>query len=243
MSDKKRVDSHPVDSSAGTAAAASAGAGKPPPPKQRKPSDPDEVGEEALPTPEYNDTDRAVDVFSSRFFYNNNDRLVDLAKTIRENNLANGITVGDLFEASFLEDGLQAFKNMAGKIKAGPSAVRKYYYGAPLATRQNYAAMALRDKYNCDFKTEVISVEDVDKALLPLLPIAASTSKQTDPIANRTVDMSFLEPLKIGADKFLTCKRILVRDCMRRVFSLFEEDRAPPQGGSRREPDNAYSGA
>jgi pantothenate kinase len=147
-----------------------------------------------------------------------------------------------VFQQYYDTHGVEALKSLCEEVFVGQNAVQAYYSSAPIATRQEFAALALEKRYKCRFTTTSISVKDIDEALLPLLlPIAASTSKQTDPVANRTVDMSFLEPLKIGGDKFLACKRILVRDCMRRVFSLFEEDRAPPQGGSRGEPDNAYS--
>jgi hypothetical protein len=64
--------------------------------------------------------------------------------------------------------GDEAIDKLCGALHVGYDAVQAYYGGAPLATRQLFAALALRRKYKCHFRTTFISIKDLDRALRPL---------------------------------------------------------------------------
>jgi hypothetical protein len=132
-----------------------------------------------------------------------------------------------------------------------------WYYeaAADLATKQQLAAARMKARYGCDdFQVATISNAEIDRSLRPLWPVDG------DDIAQRTIHLAFLAPLRLGRDEtFLVPDKIYVRDCMRFVFGLFREDEneendddddddddigpIPRQPSTRRPPNKDYAAA
>jgi hypothetical protein len=185
----------------------------------------------------------AREVFAHPYFYQ--DRKEAKEHDSRRSSVLGNRTVREVFRECFGEHGLEATESLARSIRARALRIRNFYYrGEAAATRQAFAADAIESRLGCEFDVAVLPVATISEALLPLLPVEANgvdhkaDNASTD---RRTIDMSFLGPLRApGKERFLVPDKIYVRDCMRRVFSLFHEDAVQVP---RRKPSNAYSAA
>lgn len=112
--------------------------------------------------------------------------------------------VGAVLETYHNFEHLRALTALSCAIGARPSRVQAYYDTADIATKQKFAAIALKAAYSCDFQVAQIEASRIETAVRPLLteeaPYLAGHESGTD----RTIDLSFLGPLKVSREDVLS---------------------------------------
>jgi hypothetical protein len=136
----------------------------------------------------------ALEVFSTPFFYPTEQAAASVHST-RVSKLG-GWTVGAVLETFHNLEHRNALKALAGAIGARPSRVQAYYDTADIATKQKLAAIALKAAYSCDFQVTQIEESRIESAVRPLLCEEAPSLASHESGADRTIDLSFLGPLK-----------------------------------------------
>jgi hypothetical protein len=56
----------------------------------------------------------------------------------------------------------------------------------------------LEAKYDREFRTEAIPILVINETLSTLLPSLGQDKAEEETVADRTIDMTFLEPLRVG---------------------------------------------
>jgi hypothetical protein len=199
-------------------------------------------GDNARDTPPpYDGSALAQDVFSHPYFYDGEVLEVKESKHLRSRAVGKK-TVRELLRGYFYEHGVEAIETLARSIQANPLRLMRYYQAEETATRQKFATRALAFKFSCELMVAAIPVSTINESLRPLLTVESKVDSQADGgLESRTIGLSFLDPLRDAEEeKFLVPDKIYVRDCMRRVFSLFHEDAVQVP---RRRPSKAYSAA
>jgi hypothetical protein len=205
------------------------------PPEPQQPVAPNGADASDTPAP-YDGSALARDVFANAYFYGGNIREAKGREGLRHEKLRD-MTVREAFQAAYGKYGLDALKRLAADTEAYVYCVSDYVNGADIATKQELASKALGAAFSCSFNVAELPICTIHESLLPLL----RDSQADDSLESRTIDMSFLDPLRDAEEeKFLVPDKIYVRDCMRRVFSLFHEDAVQVP---RRRPSKAYSAA
>jgi hypothetical protein len=152
------------------------------------------------------------------------------------------MTVREAIQGAFRKKKLAAFEALADDTGAYDDRLSDYFSGADVATRQELASKGFEVAFRCTFNVIALPIATINEVLLPLLRAEGSGDSEADSsLGSRTIDMSFLDPLRDAEEEsFLVPDKLYVRDCMRRVFGLFHEDviRVP-----RRKPSKAYSAA
>jgi hypothetical protein len=117
--------------------------------------------------------------------------------------------------------------------------LRECYGASELATRQTLAAVQFQATCGGDFQVALIPIDEIRRRLSPLLN--HREGGDDDATSPRTIDLSFLGPLKEPEDEtFLVPDTVYVRDSMRHIFGLFHEDSVQIP---RRPPNLRYSAA
>jgi hypothetical protein len=117
---------------------------------------------------------------------------------LRETVLGEEPKVGEVFYDCFFKYGFEELGSAAIAIGARPPAVRRYYSGRGVATRQHLAVALLEAKYDREFRTEAIPILVINETLSTLLPSLGQDKAEEETVADRTIDMTFLEPLRVG---------------------------------------------
>ena len=106
--------------------------------------------------------------------------------------------------------------------------VEEYFNSLDISTRQNLAERDFTKKFGGEFNTIDISIDSKLEELL----LSASEN-------GRVLDLSFLKDLKLPTDheKFLSPKKIYVRNCMRQIFNLFCMDVEGKAKEGKKRPD------
>jgi hypothetical protein len=191
----------------------------------------------------------AFEVFSTPYFYPTKQAAIS-AHRARVLHLG-GLTVGAVLTNFFTDHRGKALEALATAIQARPSRVHDYYAAADIVTKQRLAAIAFGAAYRCDFGEARIRCDDIERILQPLLQSEAPAGGGSV-VADRTIDLSLLRPLRMspptgssgiagaatdpatgacrgqahGVELFLVADALHVRDCMREVFGLFHADAA-----------------
>jgi hypothetical protein len=214
----------------------------PPPPQLATPPIASRNGAtDSLPSDlRYDETAKANDYFRHPYFKHlwkwGRDKE---AAAQRATNLGD-VTLGDLLRQCFQAPWNESIREPLGRVaeRACAGMPRDFYDRlVPSDIKRDLVARALRTKYACDFRTCVLPAADVRAALRPLLLFRVDPSSN-DPGAvgdaeagetyysdERVIDLSLLDPLKDDDDlEFFVADKLYVRDAMRRVFGLFQED-------------------
>jgi hypothetical protein len=169
-----------------------------------------------------------------------------------------GRTVEPIFKQYLDVHGVGGIERLGRAIRARPGRIQAFYCARiDDETRQELATPTLEYLCQCEFRTAVISAGTIAESLRPLMPPVPRQQQGKQQIGDgggegddsgadvkvddRTVDLSFLDPLRVkGNERFLAARQIYVRDSMREVFGRFREDALR---GPRPPPDKARSAA
>jgi hypothetical protein len=211
----------------------------------------DVIVDKYAPPPDlrYDGTARAVDYFRHPYFEDRWRMWGRDAAAERSKNLGE-VTLGVLLRQCFrTTEWYESVREPLGEVaQLACARMPRAFYDrlVPPDVKRDLLASALQTKYGCDFRTCVLPATDVQALLLPLLRTEAANEPGTagaDADAavggtysysdERVIDLSLLDRLKDSdEEEFFVTDKLYVRDAMRCVFGLFQEDARLAHEGS-----------
>jgi hypothetical protein len=212
----------------------------------------DVIVDKYAPPPDlrFDETARAVDYFRHPYFEDRWRTWGRDAAAERSKNLGD-VSLGVLLRQCFrTTEWYESVREPLGEVaKLACARMPRAFYDrlVPPDVKWDLVASALQTKYKCDFRTCVLPASDVQALLLPLL-LRTEAANEPGPAGadadaavgetysyseERVIDLSVLDPLKDDdEEEFFVVDKLYVRDAMRCVFGLFQEDARLAHEGS-----------